>query len=132
MVGVREPEIYGEQSFEEIIPTFKEKYPNLIIEYFQSNHEGALIDYIHSIGFSDNTAAILNAGAYTHTSIALRDAVAAVSTPFVEVHISDISTREKFRQFSYLSDVCIHHIIGKGMLGYEEAISFLSDRLLKS
>ena len=95
------------------------------LEYFQSNHEGALIDYLHEHGFEKQTGFILNAGGLTHTSISLRDAVLSITTPVAEVHISDIHQREPFRAHSYLTDVCSVSIFGKGLEGYKEAIDHL-------
>ncbi len=121
LLGKRQPEIYGSTSFEVYLSTLRAKYPEIDIEYFQSNHEGHLIDCLHEAGFSE-IGVILNAGGYTHTSIALADAVAGIPAPVVEVHISDIYARESFRHHSYLKEVCIHSIIGKGLSGYDEAI----------
>lgn len=95
------------------------------LDYFQSNHEGYLIDYLHEHGFENHTGIILNAGGLTHYSISLRDAVAAISAPVVEVHITDIYNRESFRARSYLTEVCTESIIGKGMDGYRLAIDHL-------
>ena len=126
LLGRRQPEIYGSKSFDqyylELVDTYKS---TATLSYYQSNHEGALIDKLHEVGFGD-TGVVLNAGGYTHTSIALRDAVSAIETLVVEVHISDISAREPFRKHSYLTDVCAHHIIGKGLQGYGQAIDWLS------
>ncbi|MEM6965595.1 MAG: type II 3-dehydroquinate dehydratase, partial [Bacteroidota bacterium] len=98
--------------------------PKHELEYCQSNHEGALIDKLHEVGFSWD-GIIFNAGGYTHTSVALMDAVSAISTPVVEVHISNIYEREEFRHHSYLKKVCVESIVGKGMKGYELAIKYL-------
>jgi 3-dehydroquinate dehydratase-2 len=95
------------------------------LHYFQSNHEGDLIDYLHEHGFEENTGIVLNAGAYTHTSIALRDAIDAIEVPVAEVHISDIYNREPFRANNYLKDVCKTSITGEGIEGYRMAIDFL-------
>ena len=97
------------------------------LDYYQSNHEGDLIDYLQEHGFEDHSGIVLNAGALTHTSIALRDTIAAIEVPVVEVHITDISKREAFRKHSYVTEVCIESIIGKGLEGYRMAI----DRLLE-
>ena len=123
LVGVREPSIYGHQTMEEMMGLLKEKYKNIELYYYQSNHEGALIDKLHEIGFSYK-GIILNAGGYTHTSIALADAIKAITTPVIELHISDITKREKYRQHSYLKECCIHHIIGKGIEGYNEGVQY--------
>lgn len=124
LLGKREVDIYGSISFESYFYQLLIEYPNLDLQYFQSNHEGDLIDKIHEYGF-DAAGIILNAGAYTHTSIAIADAVKAVESKVIEVHISDISKREDFRKFSYLTDVTIHQIMGQGLEGYRMAIQFL-------
>lgn len=126
LVGVREPEIYGSKSFVVYIAELQEKYPDIDIDYYQSNHEGDLLDKLHEIGFSVE-GIILNAGAYTHTSIALGDAVKAITSPVVEVHISNVFERETFRHHSYLTEACVHHIIGQGLKGYEMAIEYLKE-----
>lgn len=127
LLGKREPEIYGSQTFDDYFLTLKNKYPSLALHYFQSNHEGALIDKIHEIGFEFD-GIILNAGAYTHTSIALRDALAGIKTPTIEVHISNIYAREEFRHHSYLTAKCQGIISGLGLKGYELALlAFLSN-----
>jgi 3-dehydroquinate dehydratase-2 len=126
LLGKREPEVYGTQSFEDYLETLRPAFPFIHIHYFQSNHEGFLIDKLHEVGFQEETGIVLNAGGLSHTSIALRDAVSAITAPTVEVHISDISKRETFRQHSYLTEVCVSHYIGKGMNGYKEAIAFLT------
>ena len=128
LLGIREKEIYGDTSFEEYFKSIKEKFSNIDLEFFQSNHEGELIEKIQEIGFSFD-GIIINAGGFTHTSVALRDAIASVKTPAIEVHISNILTREEFRKKSYLSDVCKGIISGLGLKGYEFAIDyFLSQK----
>lgn len=127
LIGVRETSIYGDQSMDEIIGALKEKYDSVNIDYYQSNHEGALIDKLQAIGFSYD-GIILNAGGYTHTSIALADTVRAIKTPVIELHISDIYTREKYRHFSYLKECCIHQIIGEGISGYEKGLIYFIKR----
>ena len=127
LLGVREKSIYGDQSFEAFFKSLKEKYieSSLELSYFQSNHEGAIIDKLHEVGF-DIEGIILNAGAYTHTSVAIRDAIAAINTPVIEVHISNVHQRETFRHHSHISAVCQGIIVGFGLKGYELAIkSFL-------
>ncbi len=126
LLGKRQPEIYGSQSFEDYFDSLEKKYENedLQLYYFQSNHEGTLIDKLHEVGFLWD-GIIFNAGGYTHTSIALADAVAAISTPVVEVHISNIYEREEFRHHSFLKNVCVESIVGKGLIGYEEALQLL-------
>jgi 3-dehydroquinate dehydratase-2 len=121
LLGKREPGVYGNQSFEDYFQVLKNKYPEATLEYFQSNHEGALIDKIHETGFSYD-GIVLNAGAYTHTSVAIADAIRAVTTPVVEVHISNIHKREAFRHHSFLSEACIGCIVGFGLDSYRLAI----------
>ena len=127
ILGIREKEIYGETSFEEYFKSLKNKFRNINLEYFQSNHEGELIEKIQEIGFSYD-GIIINGGGFTHTSIALRDAIASVSTPAIEVHISNILSREDFRKKSYLSDVCEGIISGLGLMGYEYAINYFNSK----
>lgn len=127
LLGRREPSVYGSKSFEEYAAELDLMFPEIEIGYFQTNHEGAIIDKLHEVGF-EAVGIVLNPGAYTHTSIAIRDAVAAIEAPVVEVHISDIYTREPFRWHSYLDGVCAHRITGKGLDGYRMAIEFLVGR----
>ena len=126
-LGVRKPEIYGSKSMAQILLDIQRTWPEVHFVYRQSNHEGDLIDWIQEV--TDDglqvTGIVLNAGGYTHTSVALRDAVEDCEVPVVEVHISDISQREPFRRISLLTDVCTHSIIGKGTKGYEEAVNYL-------
>lgn len=121
LLGVREREIYGDESFESYLERLKGKYPHVELEYYQSNVEGELINCIQQVGFSCD-GIVLNAGAYTHTSIAIADAIAAVSTPVVEVHISNLARRETFRHVSYLTSVCQGIIAGFGLTSYELAL----------
>jgi 3-dehydroquinate dehydratase-2 len=121
LLGKREPEIYGHQTFEQYFEILRDKYYPVDLHYFQSNHEGALIDKIHEVGFTFD-GIVLNAGGLTHTSIALADAIAAVKTPTVEVHISNVHAREEYRHHSFLSKNCIGIIIGFGLRGYDFAI----------
>ena len=123
LLGIREKEIYGDQSFEDFYQSLKEKYKNVSIEYFQSNHEGELIEKIQEIGFKYD-GIIINGGGFTHTSIALRDAISSIKCPAVEIHISNILSREEFRKKSYLSDVCQGIISGLGLSGYEYGIQY--------
>ncbi len=124
LLGKREPEIYGTLTFEQYFETLKTQFPDLELFYFQSNHEGDLLDKIHEIGFSFD-GIVINAGAYTHTSIAIADALAAVKTPAIEVHISNIHAREAFRHHSFLAAKCVGSIVGLGLKGYALAIEFL-------
>lgn len=141
LLGRREPAIYGTRSMEEVLLDIQRAYPNLYIAYHQSNHEGDLIDWVQEYGrlaIGDWRLAIgkgqevdgivLNAGGYTHTSIALRDAVACSRIPVVEVHVSDIMQREPFRQISLLTDVCAHSVIGQGIDGYRQAVEWILNR----
>ncbi|MFM2267865.1 MAG: type 3-dehydroquinate dehydratase [Bacteroidota bacterium] len=131
LLGRREPEIYGTATFEDFFEVLKIQCQEKIeLEYAQSNHEGALLDHLHRVGFDSATyeGIVLNAGAYTHTSIALRDAISAISLPVVEVHISNVHAREAFRHHSHLSGVCVGSIVGLGLKGYELAIRFLVEK----
>ena len=125
LLGQREPSVYGADNFEAYFATLQRAYPQLELSYFQSNHEGALLDKLHEVGFSYD-GIILNAGAYTHTSVALHDAIRAITTPVVEVHISNTFARETFRHHSYISAVAKGVIVGFGMESYRLALeSFL-------
>ncbi len=119
LLGTREPEIYGHQTFEQFLDILREKFEiQLDIEYFQSNEEGAIINKLHEVGFTYE-GILLNAGGYTHTSIAIADAVSSIKTPVIEVHISNVHARESFRGHSYLSPNCKGIIVGFGLRGYE-------------
>jgi 3-dehydroquinate dehydratase-2 len=124
LLGKREPHIYGSQTFEDYFEQIKFSYPNVVLHYFQSNHEGQLIDKLHEIGFLYD-GIVFNPGGYTHTSVALADAVAAIKAPVIEVHISNTFAREAFRHHSYISGVARGTIVGLGLAGYNLAISFL-------
>ncbi|WP_159468349.1 type II 3-dehydroquinate dehydratase [Dyadobacter sp. 3J3] len=123
LLGTREPTVYGNQSFEDYFKGLKNEFPKIQLHYYQSNHEGDLIDKIHEVGFTFD-GIIVNAGGYSHTSIALADALSAVITPAVEVHISNIYTREPYRHHSYLTDRCKGMISGLGLKGYELALRY--------
>lgn len=127
LLGKREPSIYGTQSFEDYLVELKKCYPDVDFEYFQSNIEGEIINKIHEVGF-DYDGIVLNAGAYTHTSIALQDAIRAVTSPVVEVHISNVYSREEFRHKSMISCACIGVICGFGLKSYRLAIEALLSR----
>ena len=147
LLGKREPAIYGIRSMEQVLVEIQRAHMDVHFTYLQSNHEGDLIDWIQEVGqptpipslkgrvVSDEAmrqeviGVVLNAGGYTHTSVALRDAVACANVPVVEVHISDISQREEFRRVSLLTDVCNHSIIGHGTKGYQEAVEWLLGRV---
>lgn len=121
LLGKREPEIYGNASFEDYFVELQSRYSGHELSYFQSNHEGAILDKLHEVGF-DYDGIILNAGAYTHTSVAIADAMAAISTPVIEVHISNVHKREAFRHHSYLSAHAKGLIVGFGIDGYRLAL----------
>ena len=132
LLGKREPAIYGTRSMEQVLVEIQRAHMDIHVTYLQSNHEGDLIDWIQEHGCAsfekEVDGIVLNAGGYTHTSVALRDAVACAEVPVVEVHISDISQREEFRRTSLLTDVCAHSIIGHGTDGYNEAIEWLLEK----
>lgn len=123
LLGKREPDIYGEDSFEDFLIHLRGQFHTESLYYFQSNIEGELINKLHEVGFSYD-GIILNAGAYTHTSIALADAIAAIDTPVIEVHISNVYKRETFRHHSYLAPYCEGVIAGFGLRGYELAVQY--------
>ena len=132
LLGRREPAIYGTRSMEQVLVDLQRAYTYIYMEYRQSNHEGDLIDWVQEFGGMKTSlhaepvdGIILNAGGYTHTSVASRDAVACTTVPVVEVHISDISQREEFRHISLLSDVCAHTVMGHGTDGYREALEWI-------
>ena len=124
LLGVREKGIYGDSSFESYYQTLKARYPQVEFDYFQSNHEGALIDEIHRQGF-DVDGIVLNAGAYTHTSIAIADAIRAVKSPVVEVHISNVHSRESYSHVSMIAPACKGVIAGFGLDSYRLAVEAL-------
>jgi len=127
-LGKREKSVYGESSFEDYLELLRKHYPDHIIHYFQSNIEGELIDQIHKYGF-DIDGIILNAGAYTHTSIALSDAIRAIPAPVVEVHISNIHNRESYRHVSMIAAACKGSVIGFGLDSYRLAVEALVNKL---
>ena len=128
LLGLREPSIYGDQGFDSYLGILRDSFSDVVIDYFQSNVEGELINKIHETGFSYD-GIILNAGGYTHTSVALADAIAAVKTPVIEVHISNIYAREEYRHISLTGKNCKGVLTGFGMDGYRLALtSFLSGR----
>lgn len=126
LLGVREPGIYGSESFESYLSKLREQYPEVEIEYYQSNVEGELINKIQEVGFSFD-GIVLNAGAYTHTSIALHDCIRAIKCPVVEVHISNVHQREDFRHHSFISAACKGMVCGFGLNSYRLAIEGLLD-----
>lgn len=123
LLGKRETDIYGNQKFEDYLETLKEKFSDVDISYFQSNHEGELIDKLHETGYSYD-GIVVNLAGYTHTSVALADAIAAIKTPVVEVHISNIHAREAYRHKTYTGAKAVGIISGLGLKGYELAISY--------
>ena len=123
LLGTREPAVYGNQTFEEYYKILQQKYPDVIFKYYQSNIEGELINYLQQEGFGSD-GIILNPGGYTHTSVAIGDAVAAITTPVIEVHISNVGAREEFRKLSHVSAKCKGTISGLGLKGYELAVQF--------
>ncbi len=125
LLGKREPEIYGYQTFEDYFSLLKKKYKKIELSYFQSNSEGALIDKIHEVGFTYD-GIVINAGAYTHTSVAIGDAIGGITTPVLEVHISNIHARETFRHHSYLAAKCVGSIVGLGLMGYDLGIDYFT------
>lgn len=127
LLGKREPAIYGSQSFDDYLVELKQAYPQVEFEYFQSNIEGEMINKIHQIGF-DYDGIVLNAGAYTHTSIALQDAIRTVTSPVIEVHISNVHAREEFRHRSMISCACLGVIAGFGMDSYRLAVEALLNK----
>ena len=139
LLGRREPTIYGTKSMEQVLVDIQRAHPDIYLDYRQSNHEGDLIDWIQECGVLANGLSgigdgqwldgiVLNAGGYTHTSVALRDAVACSRVPVIEVHVSNIAEREEFRRISLLTDVCAHAIIGEGTNGYQQAIEWIINR----
>jgi len=128
LLGTREPEVYGTQTFKEYLHDVREKYTNVQLEYLQTNHEGQIIDWLQGFGSHVN-GLIINAGGYSHHSVAIRDAIHAIAAPVVNVHISNIYEREEFRRVDMLTDVCIDSVVGKGTAGYEEALLLLLEHI---
>ena len=127
LTGQRQPEIYGTVTMEQMVAGLRERFPQAEIGYYQSNVEGEIINRLHEVGFSAD-GIVLNAGGYSHTSVAIHDAIAAITSPVIEVHISNIFAREEYRRHSLLSDVCQGVVCGLGLEGYRFAVeSFLND-----
>ena len=124
LLGKREPEIYGHVSFEDYLPQLRKRFPQHELSYFQSNHEGVLIDQLQAAD-GQYDAVVMNPGAYAHTSIALADCIRAIGIPVVEVHISDISKREPYRRHSFTAEACVKCISGLGLEGYAKAVETL-------
>ena len=129
-MGIRQPEIYGKTTYEDLKDMISAEAEQLgvAVDFFQSNHEGALVDAIQQAYFDRVDGIVINPGAYTHTSVALLDAVKAVSIPTVEVHISDPETREAFRRISYIREACVATVKGRGLEGYLEALRLLAEK----
>ena len=125
LLGRREPGIYGQTSFDDFLPQLRQRYPDIEIDYFQSNIEGMLIDKMQEVGF-DFDGIVLNAGAYTHTSVALHDCIRSIKAPVIEVHISNVHQREEFRHKSMISSACRGVICGFGLDSYRLAIEALT------
>jgi 3-dehydroquinate dehydratase-2 len=123
LLGIREPDVYGSQSFEQYFDGLRTQFPEVSFHYFQSNVEGELIDELQRVGFSSD-GIILNPGGYTHTSVAIGDAIAAIKTPVIEVHISNVHAREEFRRLSHVSGKARGTIAGLGLKGYELAVRY--------
>ena len=134
MLGIREPEIYGRESYDDLVTMISEHAEKLGVElsFYQSNHEGSLVDAIQKAYFDRIEGIIFNPAAYTHTSIAIADAVKAVGIPTVEVHISDVSSRESFRQISFVREACVKTVSGMGLRGYLAAMDFLVENYSKA
>lgn len=129
LLGVRQPDVYGSLTMDDCLGMLRRRFVDVTIEYFQSNHEGAIIDRLHEVGFDHSYAGVvLNAGAYTHTSLAIADAIAAIEVPVVEVHISNVHAREAIRHRSLISPVCAGVIAGFGLDSYRLAVQALMDK----
>ncbi|MBX2942095.1 MAG: type II 3-dehydroquinate dehydratase [Cyclobacteriaceae bacterium] len=127
LLGTREKTVYGDQTFEDYLITLQKRFPEITIDYYQSNVEGEIINKLHEVGFSYD-GIVLNAGAYTHTSIAIHDAIGAITTKVAEVHISNLHAREEFRHKSLITSKCVGLITGFGMEGYAMAIQYFLTR----
>lgn len=129
ILGIREPDIYGRQTYDDLVALIKAHAAEIgaEVEFIQSNHEGDLVDAIQSAYFNKTDGIVFNPAAYTHTSVAIADAVKGVGIPTVEVHISDVSKRESFRQVSYISAAAVKTIAGQGLEGYNQALDFLAE-----
>ena len=128
LLGKRETSIYGDQSFEQFFETLQKRFPTVELQYYQSNVEGELVNKLHEVGFSFD-GIIINAGAYTHTSVAIHDAIGGIKTPVVEVHISNIHARESFRHTSLITSKCAGMLTGFGLEGYAMAIKYFTEKV---
>ena len=131
LLGKRETSIYGSQSFEDFFETLKKRFSETQLHYYQSNVEGEIVNKLHEVGFSFD-GIILNAGAYTHTSVAIHDAVGGIKTPVIEVHISNVYGREEFRHKSLITSKCVGMMTGFGMEGYALALEYFKNQKLKN
>lgn len=131
LLGKRQPEIYGHQSFEEYFTVLEKEFKDYNLHYYQSNHEGDILDKLHAVGFRYD-GIILNAGGYTHTSVAIADAIRAITTPVVEVHLTNIYEREQYRHNNYIKDAVVHSIVGNGLAGYKDAILYLKEKYIQA
>jgi len=127
LLGKRETSIYGSRSFEDFLEVLKTRFPSVELNYYQSNVEGEIINKLHEVGFTFG-GIVLNAGAYTHTSVAIHDAIGGITTPVVEVHISNVHAREEFRHKSLITSKCVGMLTGFGMEGYAMAVTFLINK----
>ena len=127
LLGKRETSIYGSQSFEEYFTALQKRFPSLTLEYYQSNVEGEIVNKLHEVGFSFD-GIIINAGAYTHTSVAIHDAIGGIKTPTVEVHISNVYAREEFRHKSLITSKCVGMMTGFGLEGYALALEYFKQK----
>ena len=130
LLGKREPDVYGNMDFESYFANLKDNFKGAELHYYQSNVEGEIINKLHEVGFSYD-GIILNAGAYTHTSVAIHDAIGAIKTPVVEVHISNVYAREEFRHKSLITSKCVGLITGFGLEGYTMALDYLVNNKVK-
>ncbi len=131
LLGKREPEVYGNQTFEQYYELLQQQYPNIQFSYFQSNVEGELINELHRVGF-EYDGILFNPGGYTHTSVAIGDAIAAINTPVIEIHISNVHAREDFRKISHVSAKCKGTISGLGLRAYQLGLYFFSNAMHQS
>lgn len=130
LLGKRQPDIYGTISFEEYFITLEKDFDDINLHYYQSNHEGDIIDKLHAVGYRFD-GIILNPAGFTHTSIAIADALRAITTPVVEVHLTNIYARETYRHTNYVKESAIHSIVGNGLKGYHDAIIYFQNNILK-
>jgi len=130
LLGVREPETYGHMKLADVAASLEKTFPAVTFSFFQSNHEGVLIDQLHACNTNGTAGVVFNPGGYTHTSVALRDAVAAILAPVVEVHLSNVQSREPFRHLSLIAPVCAGQISGLGVAGYHLAVRYFVEQIV--